>query len=251
MEGRTKLIVDRLIEKTTEHIFDWFIALPLVTAAWAAITAGLWWALARLRGDFTVAGWQLAALVAGLVVLAAVSVALWWRLRTQERAAKVREEELQRKLEDALGPVKPAPFVPIRVEDHRLNLFWLIKQEPGRWIDTTRLYEADPAYLGKILEGPFHAAIGCGEQVDSHSFAGSWSFMDTCKGCREKLFVGKPGERADLWQVRRDAIREICRQHRLGLPIHGPTIEMKKPLYWELMRPVQQQLLIGGPDDGA
>src|SRR5882672_8815638 len=81
MAGRTKIILDKVVEKVTDKAFDAMVALPVAVTVWAIITGAVF---AFMRRDFTLAGWQLSALVAGLIVLLAVSVALWVRVRSHE-----------------------------------------------------------------------------------------------------------------------------------------------------------------------
>jgi hypothetical protein len=56
------------------------------------------------------------------------------------------------------------------------------------------------------------------------------------QGCKSKLFAEHPMIRPELSEVRRMAVQELTRLHRLGVDIKGPEVELRQALYWDFMK---------------
>ena len=220
MAGRLKVILDKVVGKLTERAFDAVVDVPIVTTAWLALTGALW---AFLTRPITLRGWQLAALVSALVVLSVVVGVFWWRSRIQEKLARA----------------KPKPFKPIRVDDPRLNLFWMIKAPPREWVENPVLDTAAESYLVTVLDGPFHGDLRCGERlsVQHRAYSLPDRLYEICQGCGTELFTDHPGADQEAYRVRSLALRELCRLHRVGVPIVGPSVVLQQPLYWNILLP--------------
>jgi hypothetical protein len=220
MAGRLKVIVDKVVEKLTERAFDAVVAVPIVTTAWLALTGAL---RAFLTRPITLQGWQLAALASALVVLSVVVGVFWWRSRVQDKLARA----------------KPKPFTPIRVDDPRLNLFWMIKKPPREWVENPALDNAAESYLVRVLDGPFHGDPRCGERlsVQHRAYSLPDRLYERCQGCGTQLFTDHPADDQEAYRVRLLALRELCRLHRVGVPIEGPSVVLQQPLYWNILLP--------------
>jgi hypothetical protein len=152
--------------------------------------------------------------------------------------------------EEAQSTVPP-PFQPIDAIDENLQLRWIIRTPPDRWV--TRLDPFDRhsrVSVKRILDGPFHAVADCNERLALYGWdrepvrTGRKSplLRDECPGCKVLLFrsnsLGQvPVREVPLWTVREEAFAELQRLHRSGIPIEGPRVVLQKPQYWDVLVP--------------
>ncbi len=138
-------------------------------------------------------------------------------------------------------------FQKIDVFDDRLQLQWIIRRPPERWLgkyDVAK--DLRPLSVSQILDGPFHAVPNCHERLAElpvwHSSSNpSPPLAENCPGCGEQIFtaayVSLEKVRVLVWPVRAQALAEIDRMHRLGREIKGPRLVLENPQYWKAMLP--------------
>jgi hypothetical protein len=249
-----------LLKKAADHIVGAVISLVSLTAilGWLA-GIGVWlgreWTCVR-QSLCTVSGWSLGVLIgvavifgAAAVVLALSCMRLKRRLKTTatqaaSAIAALATAQAKKGLREVLA--RPPPFAPIQVDDERLHLQWQILKPPTQWepqLDPQR--DLSPQHVKSIIDGPFHAVPGCGERL--REFGGSgWygsdpSLDSRCPGCHAELFSVRQqpleSRLIDAWATRAQALAELQRMQRSGVPIVGPRLVLQRPQYWNKMRP--------------
>jgi hypothetical protein len=223
--------------KIAEHVLGWLLSLFSV-----ALLIG--WRveiLAFLGSQRVIKGWQLAVLGAALLLFGAATVVIALYARRLNRGHAAALAEIVRK--SALKP--PAPFKPIIAHDRRLNIEWTIRQRPELWLGYQDVeHRLAPAAILDILDGPFHSE--CHERLEDRAPGygrghASPLLMEHCPGCGKHLFRVPPraGETmfVPIWVARAQAVAELQRMYRAGMPIEGSWIELQQPKYWRDMAP--------------
>jgi hypothetical protein len=198
------------------------IGVSLLPSVRAWIFAGLG-NIARVQ----VIAWFLVGAVVGAGVC-------WLRLRKQgSRPIEKADPVTEHSAIQVRAASEEKAFLPLTIEDKKLDLEWHLKIKPSEWIGDHRLPQHSPSYHETILAGPYHGVEGCRAQLATSYRHGDAPILEgKCPGCDLPIF--RSPEYVSLWKVREQALAELQRMSRNGRLIEGKVI-LEKPEYWKKM----------------
>jgi hypothetical protein len=236
-EFRDGLAVDFATDWVKE-LSKWLV--PFVAGSGVVVFLKTWLA-ANLQcvwhRSCAVGGWSLLVLFLAVIVLVTAVAILVFRVRTLQR--HIRAQRASPAIKGLAG------FQPYDADDERLNLRWVIQSPPEQWADAN-FDGATPSVVQSIVDGPFHAQLGCLERLAERreeDYNKPPILATRCPGCGAEVFnnpiLGDVEEDPfpRTHEVRAQALAELQRLKRSGMSIAPPRVLLKNPRYWRKMRP--------------